>query len=287
MRARKWLTTAAVGATIVGLQFPLAVEFVAYLHWDKRPIRNWFLDRKNNRMLLVEDIRPGENAVYVEGGYVGSDRVVRLRPDLSMAPEHKDPSGSSGSNYFGGAVRAFTVTAAPPKAAFHIRNHDRPSRPNLDIEGGRLTFVYDREPCLGPYPVYGECTSGARKIGADLRLTYSSGFDNRVVGSAHSFTGGNKSLSNPPNAKSSDAYRERPNEAGGPQHTLGPIRHFPLGVQVLLGTALIGVSLVGFLIATKRFFNGGYGGTFAICAFSGAVGFVLGLMIIVGALVAL
>ena len=75
--------------------------------------------------------------------------------------------------------------------------------------------------------------------------------------------------------------------SGGPQHTFGPIRHFPLGVQILLGALIIALSFGGLFCATHRFFYGGSASAFVVVLLGAVIGSVIGAMIAIGGLVAL
>lgn len=105
--------------------------------------------------------------------------------------------------------------------------------------------------------------------------------------SSGSLAGGLQRVTNVVNANAGHNERKRPDDAGGPQHTLGPIRHLPLGVQILLGALGFAASLFGVFVAFDRFCRGRLGDAFLVILLGGIASGALSLVTLIGGLVAL
>ncbi|MEP5729777.1 MAG: hypothetical protein ABJL67_10405 [Sulfitobacter sp.] len=73
----------------------------------------------------------------------------------------------------------------------------------------------------------------------------------------------------------------------GSQHTSGPVRHFPLGIQIFFGAFLFAICIVSIPVAAQRLLHGDLATAFPFVFFGLIVGGICGLMILIGALVAL
>ena len=154
------------------------------------------------------------------------------------------------------------------------------SRATVPILGNFNNFIGDDNhpwPLLITHQIGGVLSS----FGGGLR------FINHIKGGVSSPSGVVQGKSNQDHAgyrykKTKPTYRKR-----GPQYTLGPIRHLPLGIQILLGALLIAGAMLGTSVAAYRFFSGGFVDTFLFSFFACLVIIVIGLMTLVGGLVAL
>lgn len=150
-------------------------------------------------------------------------------------------------------------------------------------------------------PVGRELAPDARQIRADLSLTQPPCKDRSIFSNFVSFLPGLCSLNggvcgshtlskSPANIIYAQAgYNDRSHAEGhrGPQHTLGPVRHLPLGVQILVGALVVAGSFFGTLVAFQRFLRGQLGDAFLIVLLGGIAGGVLGFITLIGGLVAL
>ena len=102
------------------------------------------------------------------------------------------------------------------------------------------------------------------------------------------FNGSERSSAPIPDPDDGSAKAGRSNKNSGPQHTLGPLRHLPLGIQILFGSLGIAASGVGIIYALKRTVEiGGSAEAFAIYYIGCIALSVVSLMLVIGALVAL